>query len=157
MSEDREHTERLTDEEFDVLRHTRFGELPARVRRRTWSRRQKKRIPPTRSRSGLRCAGSGASSSSPRSDDWTWAEDDPATAPILVTADGYATRFRCDVKTAFLVPEAARLPFPPCGTGTTGCLPGLARCDDGCARSAAGEGDVAVEWVIGLATSGAGC
>jgi hypothetical protein len=31
MSEDREHTERLTDEEFDVLRHTRFGELPARV------------------------------------------------------------------------------------------------------------------------------
>jgi hypothetical protein len=31
VGEDREHTERLTDEELDRLRHARFGALPARV------------------------------------------------------------------------------------------------------------------------------
>ncbi|MFJ8579171.1 hypothetical protein [Micromonospora sp. NPDC093277] len=31
MGEDRERTERSTDEEFARLRHVRFGELPARV------------------------------------------------------------------------------------------------------------------------------
>ncbi|RZU76377.1 hypothetical protein EV384_5026 [Micromonospora kangleipakensis] len=31
MGEDRGHTDRSTDEEFEVLRHVRFGELPARV------------------------------------------------------------------------------------------------------------------------------
>ena len=31
MGEDRGHTERLTDEEFEVLRHVRFGKLPAQV------------------------------------------------------------------------------------------------------------------------------
>jgi hypothetical protein len=31
MGEDRVHTDRLTDEKFEVLRHVRFGKLPARV------------------------------------------------------------------------------------------------------------------------------
>jgi hypothetical protein len=31
MGEDRGHTDRLTDEEFDGLRHVRFGKLPAQA------------------------------------------------------------------------------------------------------------------------------
>jgi hypothetical protein len=31
MDDDREHTERFTDEELEFLRHVRFGELPPRV------------------------------------------------------------------------------------------------------------------------------
>ena len=31
MGEDRGHTDRLTDEEFEIQRHVRFGKLPPRV------------------------------------------------------------------------------------------------------------------------------
>ncbi|MGI5215932.1 hypothetical protein [Plantactinospora sp. CA-290183] len=31
MGEDRARSERLTDEEFEELRHVRFGKLPARI------------------------------------------------------------------------------------------------------------------------------
>ncbi|WP_307962030.1 hypothetical protein [Salinispora arenicola] len=43
------------------------------------------------------------------------APDFPATAPILLITDGYCDTVRIRRQHAFLIPEAARLPFTPRG------------------------------------------
>lgn len=63
----------------------------------------------------VRVRGRGGTVLQPGVDLLETAADFPATAPILVITDGYCDAVRIRREHAFLVPEAARLPFTPRG------------------------------------------
>lgn len=108
MGDDPGHTDRSTDEEFEGLRHVRFGKLPAQSRRgpgrddRTGPPHEASEQPPVRREWGRSCSReSGSRTGRGRPSHRT----DPGNHRRASDA------VRVPPERAFLLPEATRLPF----------------------------------------------